>query len=203
VATQPVNHGHVGLVVKGLLNVKVITVNSNVLRLAQIKGTRAVPRGFVRTESVVEEVGKLHALLGGRDVVVAHDFVVDTADAQQDLDAEGLAVRDVLLDSFALSLQVGLDAVGAVVLDIPAPGAKVASWQTRRVVLRGLVDKGQGDIVDASVTVCPQALATLLAPVQVEGPKGRGHGGEGCQSRHCEWILMLLFRGRTVSWPKP
>lgn len=92
-----------------MLNVDVITVNGNVLSLAEIERSGALPSGLVRTESALDEVGEFHTLGRSRDLVVGSLLVVDTANAEKNLDTTLLAVGDSLLDRLALAQELRLD----------------------------------------------------------------------------------------------
>lgn len=79
------------------------------------------------------------------------------------LDTVGSAVWDILLYALAHAKEVGRVSVDRIRVS-PAMGSEVgAGIVGGRIGLGGLVDKGQGNIVDARVAVGPQVFRTTLA----------------------------------------
>lgn len=184
-------------------------------RVVAVKGTGAVPARIVGSEGAVEEVGKGPAVVLGGDLVVARLGVVLAADAEEDLDAAGLAVADVLLHVHAVAEEVGGHALGVVVGPRPAVAGEVGARVARGAVLGRLVDEGEGHVLDAGVAVVCEAFAAVLAlsltsvtevsflslsllfvyevkgmksyPVAVQGSKGAGGA-----NRKCHFMLLVL-----------
>ena len=134
-------------------------------RVVEIEWTGTIPRGIKGTESAVEEISKVAAVLFGGDLVVGVDLgVVDASDTQQDLDAARLAVGDVLLDGLAVAQHVRLGAVLVVVV-AAAVGCEAHAGPVGDVVLGSLLDEGEGGIFDAGVAVVGETVVdvTVLA----------------------------------------
>lgn len=145
-----------------MLDVEIKTVDGHVLSRALVKGTRASPALVVRTESLPQEIGKRLAVLDGGDCVVVRVVIVDTTNAEKNLDTTRLTIGDILLDVDAVVEQGRLDIILVVVVASPAVVSEVGSGIARRVILRSLVDKGQRDIFNASVTVVSQTVSAIL-----------------------------------------
>lgn len=144
------------------LNIKVETINLSVLRCACIERTRAIPVGIIRTESLVQEVGKVLSIISSGNFVVAGHGVVHATDAEEDLHALVPTVVDVLLHVVAFAEKLRVDIVGVLVGSLPAVAGEVGAWVVGRIILRGLVDESQSDILDATVTVCTKTLIARL-----------------------------------------
>lgn len=113
-----------------MLDIDVITVNGGVLGRAEIERSGSVPSGLVRTESALDEVGEFHSLGGSRDLVVGKLLVVDTTNAEKNLDTTLLAVGDSLLDRLALAQELGLDTLVVGVDTGPTVTGKVGTGIT-------------------------------------------------------------------------
>ena len=100
--TEGLDHGNVATVVELGLDIEVKTVNGR-LGLLSIEGTRAGVAKLEWTEGLVQELGKLNTVLLAADGVVVGAIVVVATDAEQNLDAALLAVRDILLDGGAVA----------------------------------------------------------------------------------------------------
>jgi len=87
-----------------MLDVKVETIDSRTgCTIVTVERTRAIPALIIRTECLVQKVGKIDALVISGHLVVASSFVVDSTDAQKNLDSALLAVWNALLDSVAFT----------------------------------------------------------------------------------------------------
>lgn len=111
---------------KILLDVEVEAIDGIGL-VAVIEGTWASPRGMVRTERIVQKVGKRNTILGSRDLVVAVIGVINTTNAQKNLDTLALAVRNVLLDDMAFAQKLGLNAILVLISTSPAVTSEVGA----------------------------------------------------------------------------
>lgn len=143
-----------------VLQVQIETIDGNV-RGSAIEGSRARPAALVRAEGIIQELGELDALLLRRHSVFTCSWNMGAANGQQDLDALGLAVRDVSLDEAAsteqlgfLAVRIGVDLSGAVGTEV-APGVTIA-------VLGRVVDEGNSGIVDTRVANITQETTTSL-----------------------------------------
>jgi hypothetical protein len=147
-----------------VLNIKVETVDDSVLSRASIKGTRASPWLLEGSKGTPQEVGELYTVLGAADLVVAaQDRVVDTTDAEQNLDALLLAEVDVPLHVKALAQESRRNAILILVGAGAAVSGKVGAWESRGIVLRRLVDERQRDKVDTGRAVLSERLEANLA----------------------------------------
>lgn len=130
-------------------------------RIVEIEWTRTIPRRIKGTESAVEKISKVATVLVGGDLVVGIDFgVVDASDTQQDLDAAGLAVGNILLDGLAVAQHVRLGAV-LVVEVAAAVGCEAHAGPVGDVVLGSLLDEGEGCVFDAGVAVVGEAVVDV------------------------------------------
>ncbi len=147
-----------------MLEVKVETVHGDVL-VSVVEGTRDVVRRVVRAKGLVQEVGKVLAIRRRRDGIVVGVGVVHAADAEDDLDALGLAVGDVLPQRLAVAEELGRVSILVLVGVGPAVRREVDAGilGLAGVVLRSQVDEADRGILDASVTVRPQLLVVVLA----------------------------------------
>lgn len=132
------------------------------LAVQRVEGTRALPVLIVRAEGRVEELGELNAVLLAGDFVVVFLRVV-AANAEQNFDTLGLAVRNVLLDGEAVAQEPGRDLVLVLVGRGPAVTGEVGARVPGVVVLRGDVDKAESDVLDTRVTVVGQAFNGRVA----------------------------------------
>lgn len=92
---ESVDEGDPGLVLEALLDINVETVDKRVA-----KGTDALPVGRRLAKGTRQELGKLNAVLLGADGVVVR-FAPLATNAEEHLDALGLAVGDILGDEGA------------------------------------------------------------------------------------------------------
>lgn len=144
-----------------VLQVQIETIDGNVLASALIEGSGTRPAALVRAEGIIQELGELDALLLRRHIVITCSWNMGAANGHQDLDALGLAVRDISLDEAAsteqlgfLAVLIGVDLSGAVGTEV-APGITIA-------VLGRVVDEGNSGIVDTRVANITQETTTSL-----------------------------------------
>lgn len=156
-ASELVDHADVGLlVIKLHLDVKVETVDR---QLAE--RTRALEVLVVGSEDIEHLLSKLLALLDSRDGVVAGGCHLAT-NGEVDFLAERLACLDIVFDEAAGGEQLSRLLVGTGVDGGSTVGAEVGS-RVAVAVLRRVVHKSEGDIVDAG------GLAVLAQGVDVTG----------------------------------
>jgi hypothetical protein len=119
--TEGLDHGNVAAVVchslvivmikaieyqltKFSLNIEIETIDTRVnIAASHIEGTGAFITLLVRSESLVEELGKLNTVLPASDSIVVVTVVVVTTNAEKDLYTTLLAVRNILLDGWAVA----------------------------------------------------------------------------------------------------
>lgn len=214
---ESVDEADPGLLVGVLvLYIDVETVDAEAVVGTVVEGARASVACAVRAEKVVQVIGELDTSRLILEIVGARAAAPALAtDGEDNPLALALAVTDVLLDQVAVEEERSLRAVGLDVVDAgTAVTSKVCAGKAV-AVLRGLVDEGECDGLDAGVvTVLAEAISGIpLTPVEVETAVGVGQdAGDGHGSGEKRLVHHLgkdirsdkqYLSKKTVRWPRP